>query len=268
MRRQPIFGRTEMSSASGFYADPRRSVGFGTSWVTAWPGEGEFEEESESIIGELIKRSPQLSRYALVRAIPDDPDYGKHVPIEYRLDAKAIVGEFAVDMQHDEPSIKRDLLDLGIKLADKFLPGVELTVAGSLALLEWTVGRPYREAAEVIAARAAASGFSAGAVMGADGRSWRLVRNYIGNRHFYGTDLGAGSAKNEATNYFAGLVAGYVQGRKLSNNQRTIFWHDLGHRMGDQSYRGPKEQWGHKQWVDWYVAVAAIFYRDHLVYAK
>jgi hypothetical protein len=65
-------------------------------------------------------------------------------------------------------------------------------------------------------------------------------------------------------NYSAGLLAGYVQGRSLSERQRAIFWHDLRRRMGDQSYRGPREKWSRREWIDWYVTVAAIFRRDHL----
>jgi hypothetical protein len=260
MRRQAIFGRTDMCSASGFYGDPRLGGESGATWGSPWSGEDELEYESESFIGHLVKSSPHLSKYALVRVIPDDPDYRKHVPMEYRLDAKEIVGGFVQDMQRDEPTLLQDLIEVGMK-------GVEEATGqpiGWMKKLLWAslvpLGIGYQGAAEVTAARAAAIGFSQGVVMGAEGRSWSLVRDYFGGRRYFDEN-----AKVESKNYGAGLIAGYVQGRKLSQNQRAIFWRDLGHRMGDQPVPGPSANWGRNQWVDWYITVAGRFWQDHLV---
>ena len=76
--------------------------------------------------------------------------------------------------------------------------------------------------------------------------------------------LPAARNKRRITSAKAGLVAGYVQGRLLTQNQRVILWRDLGRRMGDQSYRGPAKQWGQRQWRDWYTDLAAVFRGYHL----
>jgi hypothetical protein len=43
-----------------------------------WPGEAEFATEVREA---PPSGSAQTSTFALVRAIPDDPDYRKHVPL-------------------------------------------------------------------------------------------------------------------------------------------------------------------------------------------
>ena len=100
--------------------------------------------------------------------------------------------------------------------------------------------------------------------MGADRRRASQVRDYFGNL-WIGNTFSELGAKVATANHHAGLVAGYLEGRLLSKNQHAIFWHDLGHRMGDQSYRGPLDRWGERDWQDWYTDVAAVFRRDHLV---
>ena len=100
--------------------------------------------------------------------------------------------------------------------------------------------------------------------MGADGRSAKLIQDYFGNLYFSPNPFIPQGRSIAAANHRMGLLVGFVHGRMLSKNQHAIFWRDLGHRMGDQSYRGPKEQWNRSQWIDWYLTSAAVFRRDHL----
>jgi hypothetical protein len=102
-------------------------------------------------------------------------------------------------------------------------------------------------------------------VMGADRRPARRLMETFGRLFFPPNPIFPRGRDVAVANYRAGMAAGYVQGRLLSDNQRAIFWRDLGHRMGDQSYRGPQSQWGPRDWVDWWTDVAAYFRRDHLV---
>jgi hypothetical protein len=90
-----------------------------------------------------------------------------------------------------------------------------------------------------------------------------LVREYFGNLVFTNTFYQEGANVAKAS-HDAGLVTGYLHGRALRQNQRTIFWHDLGYRMGDQSYRGPQSQWSSQDWSFWYTDAAGYFRRYHL----
>jgi hypothetical protein len=234
------------------------------------------ELEGEGPVGRAVgraSRTPQGSPFALVRVIPDDPNYRKYVPINYRLNAKKIVGEVAQDL-----SSKGKSAHFWVELAHWGLVGAEiafeasilvagLAIAGpvlGLVAVGLALGAPYYEAAEKIAANWSATGFSRGVVMGADKRRAQLVKDYFENDYFPPNPYFPRGRSIAIANYRMGLLVGYVQGRLLSPNQRAIFWRDLGHRMADQSYRGSSEQWKRRQWVDWYVRVAAVFRRDHL----
>jgi len=218
-------------------------------------------------------RTPQGSKFALVRAIPDHPNYRKYVPINYRLNAKKIVGEVAQDLSSKGSSAHFwvELAHLGVAAAEIFaeasvlvaglaIGGPLLALAGSFLAL----GAGYAEAAEKIAANWAATGFSRGVVMGADKRRASVVKDYFGNLYFPPNPRFPRGRDVAIANYRMGLLVGYVQSRLLSQNQRVIFWRDLGHRMGDQSHRGPQKQWQRREWVDWYTEAAAAFRRHHL----
>jgi hypothetical protein len=209
---------------------------------------------------------------ALSRKIPDDPNYQRYIPLEYRLNAKAIVGELAQDLHKGqsahvwveigEPAIgtaeviaETSLLIGGLSIAGPFL-----AMAANFLML----GAGYQEAAEKIATNWAASGYSRGVVLGANRRPAAQVKKYYGNLYFppnVAFERGRGIAR---ANHHAGLVAGYLSGRILKPNQHVIFWRDLGRRMGDQSWRGPRERWTSQQTQDWYTEAAAVFRRDHL----
>jgi hypothetical protein len=210
----------------------------------------------------------------LWEVIPDDPNYQRYVPIEYRLDATRLVGGLAEDLQHGQSAHAWvELADWGLTTIEIFelveatsALALAVSVAGPILGLVSSflaIGAGYHEAAEKIAADSSASGYSRGAVMGADKRPPSLVRDYFGNLTFTNTFYQEGANVAKAS-HNAGLVTGYVHGRALRQNQRVIFWRDLGRRMGDQSYRGPQSQWSSRDWSFWYTDVAAVFRRDHL----
>jgi hypothetical protein len=221
----------------------------------------------------LPPSGPQTSTFALVRAIPDDPDYRKHVPLNYRLDAKKIVGEIAQDL-----SSKGKSADFWVELAHAGLTAAEIfdetsALVGALAIAApvlglvatgLALGAGYYEAGEKIAADWSATGFARGAVMGADGCRASKVKDYFGNDYFAPNPQFPRGRLIAMGNYKMGLLVGYAQGRRLLPNQRMIFWRDLGQRMGDQSYRGPSAQWQRREWIDWYVSVAAVFRANRL----
>jgi hypothetical protein len=246
-----------MSTPLGYHADP---------WGRTF---GELEEFWPPVpkAGWLGKVRPR----SLWEVIPNDPDYRKYIPIEYRLNAKDIVGYLAQDLQKGKSAHTWvELAHLGLTVAEiaaetsALVAG--LAIAGgplAAAATFIALGLPYQQAAEEIAKKSSASGYSRGVVMGAAKRSPRLVREYFGNLTFRMPGFEE-NAKVAKANHHAGLVAGYLHGRALTKNQHAIFWRDLGHRMGDQSKRGPQSQWRSKDWSDWYTDTAAAFRRDHL----
>ena len=238
-----------------------------------WRGEAGFAASWESSPPASVSRPlPQESTFALVRLIPDDPNYRKYVPINYRLNAKNIVGELAQDLKKGKSAhFWVELAHWGVVAAEIFAEASTL-VAGlaigapllGLASSFLAIGAGYLEAAEKIAADWSATGFSRGVVMGADKRRAHMVKDYFGNDYFPPNPIFPRGRSIAIANYRLGLLAGFVQGRLLSPNQRAIFWRDLGHRMGDQSYRGSPAQWTRRDWIDSYVAAAAVFRSAHL----
>jgi len=218
----------------------------------------------------------QQSVFALVRAIPDDPDFQKYVPLDFRLNAKKMVGEVAQDLKSQGASAHTyiELAHAGIELTEIFellsgLPALAGTLAAVAPLLGvvaigYGLGAPYYEIAQGIAENWSATGFSKGVAMGADGRKAKLVKDYFGNAYFSDNKFLPNGKSIAAANYRMGLIVGYAQGRRLSKNQRAIFWNDIKQRMGYQSYRGASKGWNRTEWIDWDQTVANIFRRDHL----
>jgi hypothetical protein len=128
--------------------------------------------------------------FALPRAIPDDSDYRKHVPLNFRLDAKKIVGEVAQDL-----SSKGKSADFWVELSHAGLTAAEIfaetsTLVGALAIAGPLLGlvsaglasgTGYREVGERIATDWSATGFARGVVTGADRRPASQVKDYFGN---------------------------------------------------------------------------------------
>ena len=238
------------------------------------PPQSRLLEPASSAVPPVLSRffPPPLS---LIRVIPDDPDYQKHVPLRYRLNAKALVGEVAQDIstRGKKAHFWIDLVHGGIVAAEIFaeasilvaglaIAGPVLGLAGNLLVL----GLPIAKAGQNIAARWAAIGFSRGVVMGADGRKARLVMDYFGNDYFPEDPAFPVHGRRVAmANYRMGLLVGYVQGRRLTKNQLAIFWYDLRYHMGNQSNRGSQKQWQRREWIDWYVEAAGTLRREHLV---
>jgi len=216
-----------------------------------------------------------LLRYPLLLKVPNVPDY-RPLPIEFRIDAKKMVGDLAQDLHGlgEKAAVLMEAAHWGIASVEIFeLISATSALAGVLAVLgpvlAWTsgfvaLGAPYVEAAKEIAARHAASGFSIGLVMGASGASFRKMREYFGNTTFPPNDFFPQGRAIATANYRAGLVAGFAQARALCPAQRAVVMRDIGRRMGDQSYRGDQARWGDKERIDWFIAAAATFNAAHL----
>lgn len=214
---------------------------------------GEFETSQDS------------TPYALLKAIPDNPDYARFVPIDYRLDAKAMVGKLSVDLKQLKTPDAKEMAKFAkdvFKIVGGGDPG-SVMINILVGVLKNIPGG-YLAAAGEIAKDWSARGFARGVVLGANGRSKKLLIEMFGHEYIPPNNFFPYGRKVAAANYGGGLLTGYVQGRALSKNQGAIFWRDLGRRMGDQSFRGPSAGWSDKVWQEWYVEAAAIYRRYHL----
>lgn len=204
-----------------------------------WPSRA--EAQGESIFDAVKRRAAEKHKEiasALPREIPDDPDWAKHVPLEYKLDAKEIVDVLLADLHKaragddlERAHVAVDVAEWGIALPEMF------EVAGAAALfgpvlatagLFLSLGAGYAAANEAIATKWAGVGFSRGAVTSTQGMGAGKIMDHFGHEEFH---YGPGSADNANTvaraYHLGGLGAGFLQGRQLSADQRTVFWKDM-----------------------------------------
>ena len=135
----------------------------------------------------------------------------------------------------------------------------------SAVIGQWfSLGAGYAAARAEIAKDNMASGFSRGAVLGADGRKPALLKDYFWKFSPDPNPFDEDAGKIAQTAYNQGLVAGFMQGHELSEAQREWFWKDIGRRVGDESARGAPDTWSRDEWVDWYILAAATFREAHL----
>lgn len=135
----------------------------------------------------------------------------------------------------------------------------------SAVIGQWfSLGAGYAASRAQIAKENMRSGFSRGVVLGADGRKPMLLKEYFWKFHPDPNPVDEDAGKIAQKAYNQGLIAGFMQGRELTKAQREWFWRDIGHRAGDQSFRGNSKDWGKQEWIDWYILAAATFSRFHL----
>lgn len=135
----------------------------------------------------------------------------------------------------------------------------------SAVIGQWfSLGAGYAAGRAAVAQENMQSGFSRGVVLGADNRKPSRLRDYFWkfepDRNVFDEEAG----RIGQTAYNQGLVAGYLQGKELSAEQKAWFWKDIGRRAGEQSHRGDSAEWDDCQWEDWYILAAATFRRFHL----
>jgi hypothetical protein len=262
---------------------------------------GDFLEKNDSVEGRAVNRGvlvetqttvkgdpmtitacrpkpSDFARYPLLALVPNVPGYRDPLPIEYRIDAKKMVGDLAQDLHGlgEKAHVLMEAADWGITAVEMFQLLAETSaLAGTLAVLgpvlAWAagfvaLGAPYVEAAKEIAAREAASGFSAGLVMGANDASFRKMKEFFGNLTFPRNDFLPQGKAIATANYRAGLVAGFAQARALCPAQRAVVMRDIGRRMGDQSWRGDPSRWSGRDLRNWYIDASATFNAAHLAH--
>jgi hypothetical protein len=254
-RVQRPAAQDQWGAAGEFYIEPE-----------AFEFEPEFDQMFEQSGYEADFESEASGPTApdLLRAIPDSPDSDRFVPLDYRLDAKAIVGKLSSDLEQLKDPSAKDIASF-VKDVFKFVGGgspVGITLnllAGALK----NIPGGYLAAAGEIADDWAKSGFARGVAVGAGRRARKYLietfgRDYIPKNNFFPAGRNIAAA-----NYGAGLVAGYIQGKALTKNQHAIFWKDIRRRMGNPQH-GDRSAWTTLAWRNWYIDVGATFRGYHL----
>jgi hypothetical protein len=233
-----------------------------------WPSQAEMQGESmfDAVKGRAAERRKEIAS-ALPRAIPDDPDWAKHVPLEYKLDAKEIVDLLLADLHAARTGDDLERAHVGVALADWGTAALEMFELSETAILFGPIlavaglflslGAGYAAANEAIAIKWAGVGFSRGVVTSTKGMGAAKIMEHFGHEQF---NYGWGAADNANTvakaYHLGGLGAGFLQGRQLSANQRTVFWKDMQQllRQADPKIGPPLS------WDNW----AGVFLKNHV----
>ncbi len=111
------------------------------------------------------------------------------------------------------------------------------------------------------------SGFSRGVVLGADQRPGSYVKSNFVKFSPVPNTVYPEYGKRFQNAYNQALIAGYAQGKSLTDAERKAFFVDLFSRMSVKpavTYGEDSKLWRDKTWIDYYIECASVFRRDHL----
>lgn len=144
--------------------------------------------------------------------------------------------------------------------------GVAAPIAGMLASFA-ALGAGYAEARAIVAKDRIRIGFAKGVVMGATTRPWKYVKELSWERNPERNDFDPEGGKIAQKAFNLGLMTGFVQGRKLSEKQKTFFGTSLDTTLtaADRTYFRDPKSWREGMFREWYTFRAASFLK---IYAK
>lgn len=147
--------------------------------------------------------------------------------------------------------------------------GEAMTLAGPLVAYIglWVgLGAPYLEAKQKIAQDHARRGVAHGVLVGAFGHSPERARGFLlrqpgtVNNHWI-----PGVSVVAQNSYRMAFIAGYKQGRDMSQAQRRVFWKAFANTLRKERARLWKNDWrDDKVWDDWFWEAGAVFQKHHL----
>ena len=163
-------------------------------------------------------------------------------------------------------------IGLGIAENVKLLGLFELPaeIAGPLAVEAMVIveiAGAHAEAINSLLNDQTLSGFSRGVVLGADRRSASYVKSNFVKFGPVPNSVYPEYGKKFQNTYNRALIAGYAQGKALSDAERKAFFLDLFSRMTVKpadEYGEDSKLWSDRTWVDYYVETAAVFRSNHL----
>lgn len=126
------------------------------------------------------------------------------------------------------------------------------------------LGGPYLDARKYIAEKEARSGVSLGIVTAAAGESGTLVRERLGRVFQPKNNWDENNTALAKNSYNYALIAGYVEGRRLTMPQQKVFWRGLGSKMTNISSYSHPERWSRNEWISFYIDAATTYQRHFL----
>ena len=142
--------------------------------------------------------------------------------------------------------------------------GVAFPIA-SAVIGQWVaLGSGIAAGRELIAKDEMDSGYSVGVVLAADGRDLTYLGDHFLRESPTPNPNDQDAARIAQTVYNVGLVAGFKQAREFSTEKREGLLADIESRRGDESWRGERNTWSTRDWVNWYTDAAATFRDAHV----
>lgn len=127
------------------------------------------------------------------------------------------------------------------------------------------IGAGYMAAAEEIKKKRSSIAFAEGVVLGVMAETSDNVRDYFWEANPAPNPAFPAGAKIAQYYYNGALVLGYAQGREIfDGNLSGPFWVDTKRGMTTEFGDPEGENWGRREWIDFYTTVAGAFYRLHI----
>jgi hypothetical protein len=147
--------------------------------------------------------------------------------------------------------------------------GEAMTLAGPLVAYIglWVgLGAPYLEAKQKIADDHARRGIAHGVLVSAYGYRPERARDFAMRQPETANNLWIPSGKVVAQNsYRMAFIAGYKQGREMSQNQRKVFWKVFANSLRKEKARLWDNDWqGDGVWDRWFWEAGGVFQKHHI----
>ena len=198
---------------------------------------------------------PASLQEKLRQAMPETPDNSVAHYVHYGLELVEAV-EFG--LVYFNAVHAAGLLGLGIEIA--------APVAGMAAVFI-AIGSAHAEAINSNISHQMYSGFSRGVVLGADHRSVEYLKEHWVKWSPVSNAVYPEYGRKFQQAYNTALMAGYAQGKALTDEERKAFFKDLIARLPENptvTYGENSKEWSDRSWRDYYTETAAVFRRDHL----
>jgi len=155
------------------------------------------------------------------------------------------------------------------KVTTAFTVGEAITLAGPLVAyvgLWVSLAAPYLEVKQQFAQDRAKRGVAHGVLVGAFGHSPERARSFLLRQPDSANDHWVpGVATVAQQSYRMAFLAGYKQGRDMSQNQRKVFWKAFANSLRKDRAQLWNNDWrADAQWDRWFWEAGAVFQKYHL----
>ena len=155
------------------------------------------------------------------------------------------------------------------KLTTALTVGEAITLAGPLVSyigLWVALGAPYLQIKQAIAEDRARRGVAHGVLIGAFGHSPERARGFLLRQYESANNNWVpGIVAVAQQSYRMAFIAGYKQGREMSQGQRKVFWKVFAKTLRKENKRLWDNDWqGDRVWDDWFLEAGTAFMKHHL----